>query len=312
MQLRHLKTFVAVATTLNFTRAAEQVHLAQSSVSEQIQALEADLGTPLFDRSHRELRLTFAGHRLLDYADRLLAFADEARSAVSDAGNAVAGHLTVGALETICATRLPTLIAEFSSRYPKVTISVKSSNSGNLRAGIKNGDLDACFILGPDTSEPHVQSAQVAQEELVIIVPPSHRLANRDTIGPDDLSDESFLVTETGCVYRQLFEKVFPANSANRPRLVGEFGSIATILGLVETGVGCALVPYIAAADAVNAGRVIALPWVGEHNAVAISMLWRETRTQHPILGRFLEMARCDLDSVTPSAAHHRHAALSR
>lgn len=87
MQLRHLKTFVAVASSLNITRAAERIHLAQSSVSEQIQALEADLDATLFDRTGRKLKLTEAGERLLDHAHELLARADEARAAVTAAAN---------------------------------------------------------------------------------------------------------------------------------------------------------------------------------------------------------------------------------
>ena len=79
MQLRHLRTFAAVASTLNITRAAEQVHLAQSSVTEQIQTLEADLGTALFDRARRGLQLTEAGRRLLEFAEPLLTLADDAR-----------------------------------------------------------------------------------------------------------------------------------------------------------------------------------------------------------------------------------------
>lgn len=107
MQLRHLKTFAAVASTLNFTRAAERVHLAQSSVTEQIQALEADLGTALFDRSGRRLGLTEAGRRLLEYTSDILTLVDEMRSAVADAGAVAAGTLTIGGLETLCASQLP-------------------------------------------------------------------------------------------------------------------------------------------------------------------------------------------------------------
>jgi DNA-binding transcriptional LysR family regulator len=311
MQLRHLKTFVAVATTLNFTRAAEQVHLAQSSVSEQIQALEADLGTPLFDRSRRELKLTYAGHRLFDYAEKLLAFAEEARSAVAEAGQTVAGRLTVGGLETICATRLPALIADFCSQYPEVDVSVRSANSAALRNAVKTGDMDVCFILGSSAGEPNLQSAQVAREALVTIVPPDHPLAGGKPVGPDDLKRTPFLVTEPGCVYRRLFEQAFPAKGGSRPRIAGELGSIAAIHGLVEAGVGCALVPYIAAADAIEAGRVIALPWAGDYTSVPITMLWRESDVQHPALALFIALAQHDLDAVTPAADRRRREALS-
>lgn len=312
MQLRHLRTFVAVAATLNFTRAAEQVHLAQSSVSEQIQSLEADLGTALFDRSRRELQLTFAGQRLLEYAESLLAIADEARTAVADAGNAIAGQVTIGGLETLCATLLPGLIAAFCTQYPETAVTVKSGNSGDLRAGIKTGELDVCFILGTTEADPAVQYAHIAQERLVIVVPPSHRLAGCDSIGPEDLAGESFLVTESGCVYRRMFDQTFPAHGPRRPRLAGEFGSIAAILGLVESGIGCALVPCLAAADAVSNGRLVALPWVGEHQTVPITMFWRHSSTLRPAISRFLELAQTGRVPLMPVAARHQHAVLSR
>jgi DNA-binding transcriptional LysR family regulator len=102
MQLKHLRTFITVADTLNLTRAAEKLHLAQSSVTEQIQALEIGLGTALFDRSRPRLALTAAGARLLDYAGRLLALSDEARAAVLDETGKVAGRLIVGAIDSLC------------------------------------------------------------------------------------------------------------------------------------------------------------------------------------------------------------------
>src|SRR6266436_183338 len=134
MQLRHLKTFVAVASTLNITRAGEEVHLAQSSVTEQIQSLEADLGTPLFDRSRRRLRLTEAGRRLLEYAGDILSLSDEAHSAVADAAGLVAGSLAVGGLETLCANRLPPLLAKFRQQHPAIALQMKAAGSGELRS----------------------------------------------------------------------------------------------------------------------------------------------------------------------------------
>jgi DNA-binding transcriptional LysR family regulator len=122
MELRQLKTFVTVASTLNFTRAAEQVHLAQSSVTEQIQALESDLGTAPFDRSRRRLHLTEAGRRLFDYARDVLSLVDEARASVADAAGVHTGALTVGALETLSASRPPPLLATFGQTHPMVEI----------------------------------------------------------------------------------------------------------------------------------------------------------------------------------------------
>lgn len=307
MQLRHLKTFVAVASTLNITRAGEQVHLAQSSVTEQIQSLEAELGTPLFDRSRRRLQLTEAGRRLLEYAGDLLSLADEARSAVADAAGLAAGFLTIGGLETLCASRLPPLLTRFHWEHPAVGIQLKAAGSGELRSGVKSGTMDVCFTFGEALSDPELQSEPVAREELVVIVPLGHRLAGRNAIEPEDLADEAFLITETGCVYRRLFDSAFPASSPVRPRVAGEFSSIAAIRSLVETGLGCALVPRLVASN--TDGRVVALPWVGEADSVLVSMIWRRRRVQSPRLRLFLEAARNSFDSIRPADVRPRHAA---
>ncbi|MGQ9370621.1 LysR family transcriptional regulator [Azospirillum sp. A39] len=315
MQLRHLKTFAAVASTLNITRAAERVHLAQSSVTEQIQALEADLGTALFDRSRRGLCLTAAGRRLLDYAAPLLALADEARAAVADAAGTTAGPLAVGGLETLCAGRLPPLLAAFRRDHPAVALTVAAAGSGALRDGVRAGGLDVAFVFAPDAGDPDLLAETVADEELVVIAPPGHRLAGRAAVAPEDLADEPFLVTERGCVYRRMFEAAFPAAGV-RPPLAGEFGSIAAIRGLVEAGAGCALVPRLALAagpdrDGPAPDRLAVLPWAGGERTVPLAMLWRRRRVQRPALARFLDAARRHF-GVTPAGARPRRAAPCR
>jgi DNA-binding transcriptional LysR family regulator len=309
MQLRHLKTFMAVASTLNVTRAAEQVHLAQSSVTEQIQALEADLGTALFDRSRRRLQLTEAGRRLLDYAGDLLALADEARAPVADAAELTAGHLTIGALETLCAAWLPPFLARYQAEHPALHLQVKAAGSGDLRKGVRSGVMDVCFAFGAGPFEPDLHHEPVAEEDLVVIAPPGHRLAGQDVIHAEDFVNEPFLVTETGCVYRQMFDNAFPAGSAGRPRVAGEFGSLVAIRRLVEAGVGCALVPRLVAAEA--DGRLAVSPWGGDVGSVPISMLWRRQRVQPPALRNFLDAVRQSFATIRPDDARPRHAARS-
>ncbi len=289
MQLRHLKTFVAVASELNITRAAERIHLAQSSVSEQIQALEADLNATLFDRIGRKLKLTEAGQRLLEHAHDLLARADEARAAVATAANTAAGTLAIGGLETLCASYLPPLLAHFGAQNPAVRLQLKSAGSGALRAGLKSGALDVSFAFGepPETSD--LEHEVIAEEELVVAVPASHRLAGQAAANADDLRDEPFLVTERGCVYRQMFETAFAQDGA-RPRIAVELGSIAAIQKLVAEGTGLALIPRVA----VMAGdeRIVTLPWTGNSSSVPVSMIWHGRRGKRPAVRLFLEASR--------------------
>jgi DNA-binding transcriptional LysR family regulator len=166
--------------------------------------------------------------------------------------------------------------------------------------------MDVCFTFGEAPSDPELQSEPVAREDFVIIAPLGHRLAGRTAIDPEELADEAFLVTERGCVYRHLFESAFPAVSSNRPRVAGEFSSIAAIRSLVETGLGCALVPRLVALS--TDGRIVALPWIGGADSVPISMIWRRRRVQSPGLHLFLEAARDSFGPLRSGDVRPRHA----
>lgn len=290
MQLRHLKTFTEVAETLNFTRAAERVHLSQSSVTEQIQALEADLGARLFDRSKRRLTITPAGERLLGYAAQLIGLADEAHAAVAGTSTTLSGSLVVGGLETLCSARLPEVVSTFSRRYPDVRMTLKTADSGGLRSGIRRGDLDVSFFFGDALPATGVRSETVAEEGLLIILPPNHRLSGREEVGPEELVDEAFLLTQPGCVYRKMFEDAFAATLPGRPKCAGEFASIGSMRSLVEAGLGCALVPR----SALNGqpGRVVVVPLAGISRTTPVTMMWRHRRVQSPVTAAFLDTTR--------------------
>ncbi|MBI3432037.1 MAG: LysR family transcriptional regulator [Hydrogenophilales bacterium] len=306
MQFRHLKTFAAVASTLSFTRAAEQVHLVQSSVTEQIQALETELGTPLFDRSRRKLSLTGAGRRLLEYAEDILTLVDEARSAVADAAGFAAGSVAIGGLETICASRLPPLLAEFSRTHPSIALQLKVATSGELRNAVRRGALDVCFAFGDVLSNDDLCSEVVSHERLAVIAPLGHWLAECDAIEPNDMAGEDFLVTEAGCVYRQMFESAFPVDRPGRPRVAGEFNSITAIRRLVETGLGCAIVPSLVVSESETG--LIVRPWLGEARSVPIAMSWRRRRVQPTTLSLFLDAARASLGAIRSDVGRHRRA----
>src|ERR1700730_4047723 len=147
MRPRLLKTFLAVARSRNVTRAAEEIHLAQSSVSDQIQSLEADLGTSLFTRSKLGLELTRAGETLKPYAEEILALADEARAMMQATAGHTAGSVKIGALETVASAKLPRWLSDFRSRHPDVYVRLKVAGSGALLRDLKDGEIDAAFCF---------------------------------------------------------------------------------------------------------------------------------------------------------------------
>jgi DNA-binding transcriptional LysR family regulator len=293
MQLKHLRTFVAVASTLNLTRAGEKLHLAQSSVTEQIQSLESDLGAVLFDRSKRKWVLTRAGMRLLEYAIAIIALSDEARGATLDAKREVTGRVVVGGIESLCGSRLPAVLLQYCADFPDVQVTLRSGKTTDLHGGLKSGLLDVYFTFGESCEEPGLRSERVATESIILVGPPNHRLSGQRRVTLEDLAQEQFLLTIFGCPVREAFERAF-AQQARRPRIIAEFASIAAMRGIVENGVGCTLLPASAAREALAAGKVVALAWPASPE-MSVSMRWRQQRSPPPALRHFLEAARRSL-----------------
>lgn len=291
MELRHLRAFRAVARAASFTRAAEQLHYAQSSITEQVQALEAELGCALLARGGRRLALTAAGERLLEYAEQMLALADEARHAVAEAADEPAGELVVGGLETLCATVLPPVLHAYCRRYPQVTVAVRQENRGELHAAVRAGAMDACFTYGALPRTPELEGVALFDDRLVVIVPEDHRLAGGSAVAPADVHGEEFLVTGPGCGFREMYDRSLGGGAT---RIAAEVGSIAALRGCVAAGMGCGLLPELAVREG---GGYRVLPFTDPAFHAPVTMSWPRRWAGKPSLAAFLDVARA---SVTP------------
>ncbi|UOZ07970.1 LysR family transcriptional regulator [Amycolatopsis sp. WQ 127309] len=281
MELRHLRTFRVVARTLNFTRAAGELHYAQSSVTEQVQALEGELGTPLFERGRR-LALTAAGERLVGYADRVLALVEEAKAAVDDERGEPEGELTIGALETLCAHRVPGMFKEYRQRWPRVRVSVREGGRGELYAAVRESEVDVCFTFGDAPADPAFASEVLGTEPLVVIVPSGHPLAAKAEIRPGDLHGVGFLATQRGCGFREMLDRI------DGPVIEAEVGSLAALCRCVAQGLGCGIVPGI-----VEHAGATAIPLAGAETSV--TMTWRRRDERKPSIAALLGVARDDV-----------------
>lgn len=248
-----------VARTLNVTRSAERLNFAQSSVTEQIQGLERDIGATLFERRGRRLRLTAAGERLLAYADRMLALAAEARTEVAAAsGSAVTTTVRLAAPETLCAQRLPAVLARLRGRTPHVRLAVRAASRAELHRAIPDGAADVCLGIGDAPADRAVVAEALAPEPLVLVAAASHPLADRDAVSVEALRSTTWLATERGCAYREAFERGLGAGT---PSPVAEVSSIRSLAACVAAGEGIALVPEVAVADELARGTLVRLPW---------------------------------------------------
>mgnify|MGYP001455583623 CR=1 FL=1 len=269
MELRHLVTFQKAAALLSFTRAAQELNYAQSSVTSQIRALEDSLGVELFDRIGGKIRLTEAGERLLVYADQILTLTEEARSDVTGS-NEPAGTLVIGTMESITSYRIPPLLEFFHHRYPRLQLSMRPSLCAETRHALRHGTFDIGFLMEQETVHPGLSSVVLLEEPLVLIAAPSHPLAAAASVTLADLASTALLATETGCAYRDLFEEQF-----DEPVSFLEFGTIEAIKRGVMAGLGVALLPEITVRQEVERKEIAVLPWKVPF-AVHTQLAWRQ------------------------------------
>ena len=302
MHPRLLKTFLAVARTSNITRASEQIHLAQSSVSDQIQTLETELGTALFLRGKAGLNLTPAGEALKAYAEDILNLVDEARAAVDAAAGQAPVSLAIGALETIASAALPRWLARFRDDHPAIDLRLSVAGSGDLARQLDSGDLDVAFCFDRGAPDARFVQRILAKEPLVLIGPPGSPAGPEPGGDLAGLATFRFVATEPGCIYRHLFEQAFADAGVTTPKLAAEVGSIRAIARLVAAGTGLALVPRLAVEDVLRRGDVVELPWPGRAHSTSLIATWRRRRVQPPALKLLLSAV---ADSAVRSADAH-------
>ncbi len=242
---RLLRTFAALAKTGSFTAAAAELHLAQSTVTVQVRALERELGTRLFDRLPTGALLTSTGRRLLEEAEAVLD-AEAALRAAAAAGNGdgtVRGQVSIGAGESLCAARLPAVIASLRRSHPGIDVHLRAVGSAAAVAGLREGRFDMVLLLEPEVAFADLAARPIAREPLVYVASPDHPLAGREA-GWAELAGESFFVHEEGCSYSDHLVRVLLAQPGARPRLT-RFGSIEAARSCVSAGLGLTLLPRV-------------------------------------------------------------------
>lgn len=289
MDLKHLATFRAVAGARSFTRAAEAMAYAQSSVTAQVQALEQELGVKLFERLGRRVALSEAGLRLLPYAERLAELAEEAATAARG-GEGVSGTLRVGTPESVTTYRLPPFLAALTARAPGVRLAFRAGSCAEHRASLATGELDAAFLLEPWAERPGLKQVALGEEPIVLLARPQHGLA-QGPVQPEDLRAATLLLTESGCSYRELFERQL-AQGGVRPASVVEFHSVEAIKACAMGGLGVAFLPLMAVQAELRSGALVRLDWRGEGMAMCLQLAWHEAKWRSPALEALLEASR--------------------
>ncbi|MBA4863987.1 LysR family transcriptional regulator [Streptomyces sp. PSKA54] len=271
MQFQQLQYFVAVAETRHFTRAAELVHVAQPSLSQQIRALERELGADLFLRARGNISLTDAGEALLPLARRILADTDTARQEVQELAQLRRGRLRLGATPSLCTGMLPDVLREFHDRYPGIRLMIEESGSHDLVRELARGALDLALIVLPlPTPSPALTTVEVLREDLVVVSSPDAAAPGRGgRVRIADLEGERLVMFRHGYDLRELTVAACRAEGFE-PDFAVEGGEMDAVLGFVRAGLGVAVVPHMVAERA-GGLRVTPLARPGLHRTIALA-----------------------------------------
>ncbi|MFJ7077574.1 LysR family transcriptional regulator [Streptomyces sp. NPDC098781] len=245
MELRHLKYFLAVAESRNFTQAAARCYVAQSALSQQIARLEKDVGVPLFSRTSRSVRLTAAGELLEPMARRLLADVDNAQAALDALAGLRRGRLRLGLVQAMTVSfDMVEVLAEYRARHPGIDLHVTNAPSSAMAAAVISGALDIAVVgLGSRHVPPGLDHRALGSDPLVLLVPRDHLLADRTTISLADLPESHPLIQfSQGSGLRHQVEAAFTRAGATAGRHF-EVGQIHDMVRLASRGVGVTVVP---------------------------------------------------------------------
>ncbi|MTI57463.1 LysR family transcriptional regulator [Geosporobacter ferrireducens] len=297
MELRQLKTFCAIAETGSFTKAAEALGYAQSSITAQIQSLEEELETKLFERLGRNILLSKSGKRLLVYARQIINLSSEAKEVIK--GSSTKGTLTISAPESLCVYRLPKILAAYRNRYPDVEIVVRTGACTEMLSWLKNDDIDISFMIGRKLSYPYLITESLISEPIVILSEPGHPLAEKDAVTPEDMNGEHLILTDKGLAnscYRVVFEEMI--NKAGvQPKAILEYGSVEAIKKCVIGGLGITALPFITVQEEVKRKELAVLRWVGQDFDIATQIVYHKNKWLSPPMLAFIDVVRESLAS---------------
>lgn len=244
MEFRQLRYFLAVAEHLNFTRAAEQLRIAQPPLSQQIQKLEHEVGVPLFVRHSRGVELTQAGEMLLPRARSILQQSQQALAEAQQAARGEIGKLSIGFAGSVgFFPTLPKIVHHFRQRWPEVQITSEENDSPGLVEKVHNHELDCAFVRQPvDCFDLH--KLVIAQEPLMALLPPEHRLADNPVIELHALKAEPFILfpRKIGPLFYDLI--MDSCKSAGFvPEVVMHAPQVSSSINMVAAGFGISIVP---------------------------------------------------------------------
>ena len=257
---RRLQVFHTVARLLSFTKAAESLHMTQPAVTFQVRQLEEYFNTRLFDRTHNRISLTEAGERVYGYADKIFALYAEMENSVRDLTGEVSGVLLLGASTTIAEYMLPALLGDFKAKYPEVSIRLQVANTDGIVSMVENNTIDLGVVEAP-VSNKNLVVENCRMDRMVLIVPPAHPLAERESVPINELLNYPYICREEGSGTREVMLEAMNIAGASPQdmNIVMELGSPEAVKGAVEAGMGLSILSRATIEKELKLGSLVAI-----------------------------------------------------
>lgn len=305
MDIRQLRYFVAVAEELNFSQAARRLHMSQPPLSQQIKAVEEELGTVLLERNRRRVRLTEPGRLFLDHARSILAQLEDAGDAVRRAARGEAGELRIAFTSSVPMFEpFPRFIQAFRERFPGVRVEMGHMSSGAQLQAIADRRIDAGFLRPSHqfAAGPDIEVRSIWEDELTAVLPTAHRLARtRGAVKMTDLAEEPFVLFPRGVGCGLSDHVMGLCNQAGfAPRVAQEAREGVTILALIAAGTGISILPDTYRNASIPG--VVHRPLATTASKSRLLLAWRAA-DKGPLLARFLAMAQSWPGFASPARA---------
>jgi DNA-binding transcriptional LysR family regulator len=290
MDVKDLQVFLAVAEHLNFTRAGRDVHLSQPSVSVRISRLKDELGVKLFEQFGKKVVLTEAGRILEPYARRVVSAMDDAKHAIEEFQGLERGTLKIGASTTPGMYLLPKIISRFKNRHPKLEVQMTIRNTREVEESILKNEFDLGFVGG------HLITGQVevipwCTDEILLVVPPNHRLAKRKQLKVEDVAGERFVFRESGSATRSIVEGKLRELNVQALDSV-ELGNPEAIKQGVKSGLGIAFISRLAVETELKSNSLISVGRKAFASKREMKIVFRKERHLSRAVLAFIEIAK--------------------
>lgn len=274
MDTRQLRHFIALAETLNFHRAAERLHMTQPPLSASIRRLEAQLGVALFARNRRGTELTLAGAAALDDARRAVFHGEQFARAAQAASRGEAGTLRVGFVGSATYALMPRVLPRFRKRYPGVQLALVESTTARIVERVESGDIDVGLVRFPLGSACRARVFPVERDVFVAALPAGHQLARKRQLALSDLAQEPFVMYGAAEVPGLHAAALMACQQAGfLPRVQQDAVQVQTVISLVESGLGVALVPSVATRHTTRDIVFKPLAGAGAQTAIGIALM---------------------------------------